>query len=120
MRFLSSALIFASAAASFFCCFASVPFVCCTATARYVSVGFVVLRSVFSDPSGSVAFVNDAPCDYAFYMTTVQNGLYSIHAEAVAGDTVVAISPESPPYSFRKGSIIDVLLALTPCGASCP
>lgn len=66
-------------------------------------------------------FFFQTSCDAAGFMNAIpREGTYSLTARAVAIDTVVAVSPESAPFTITNGTITDVgTLVLSPCGAAC-
>ncbi|HEX2687185.1 MAG TPA: hypothetical protein VHN14_11230, partial [Kofleriaceae bacterium] len=63
----------------------------------------------------------EARCEQAVYMNAIPaTGAFTMSVHALAGDAVVAVSPESPPVVLH-GAVTDFgTLVLSPCGAACP
>lgn len=62
-----------------------------------------------------------AGCAEGFYVGFPGSGTFTVMLRAIAGDTVVAVSPESAPFTLMPPLFTDLgTMTLTPCGASCP
>jgi len=76
---------------------------------------------VFSNLDGQVAWGLELPCDLGVVSTTMPTGTYTVHAEATADSSTVALSPASAPLTIMPKGIADAgTLVLSPCGAMCP
>jgi len=56
------------------------------------------------------------------YVNTIPlDGSYTFTSRAIAGNAVVAVSPDSAPFTITRGAVTDLgTLTLSPCGAGCP
>ena len=62
-----------------------------------------------------------AGCLEGFYVGFPGSGTVTVMLRAIAGDAVVAVSPESAPFTLMPPLFTDLgTMTLTPCGASCP
>jgi hypothetical protein len=85
--------------------------------ATCTSLGAELIEVAFL-PSG---FTSYATCFEGAYFGSPGNGTYTVILRAIAADAVVAVSPESAPFTLMSPLFTDIgTLALTPCGASCP
>jgi hypothetical protein len=74
-----------------------------------------------STPGMGPFFFFTAPCDATVFRNGLRmEGTFTLFARAVAIDTIVAISPESAPFTITRGTVTDVgTLVLSPCGTAC-
>lgn len=61
------------------------------------------------------------PCELTPVLAQVPDGLYTITARAVAGQTTLAVSPPSAELAISADAFTDAgTLVMSPCGAACP
>jgi len=90
--------------------------------ASCASLSATAVHLEFSMLGGGASAFFDLPCQIGVLSNVIPfDGTYTLTAQAIAADAVVAVAPESAPFSVSPGTIADLgTITLTPCGTACP
>jgi hypothetical protein len=90
--------------------------------ASCASLGATRVELGFGLPGEAPVFAIGDACELGGLAQPIQlQGDFVVTALAIAGDAVVAASPESAPFSLVPGELVELgVLVLSPCGDMCP